>query len=176
MITITLIGSDRYVVGQFSKEVTKKLANLWEVEEDEILFLAPEYYVYHQGVEQTSYQVLMLVEAPEPCKMVEKEVAAFLLKMAEPFVVHLSLRFNYFHAHEYQHIRDDYPRYITEENEVLLEEEEYDEDTEIYEGDMFENFEERLAQRQKEMDEEHHDECCHHDHDHECCGKHHHHN
>lgn len=177
MITITFIGSDRYVVGQFSKEVTKKLANLWEVEEDEILFLAPEYYVYHNGVEQTSYQVLIRVEAPLQCQQVEKEVAKYLMKMAEPFVIHLAVQFHYTQNKEYQQIRDDYPRYITEANEVLLEEEEYDEDTEIYEGDMFENFEERLKARQDEMDHEahehHHDEECHHD---DCCcsEKHHH--
>lgn len=184
MITITFIGSDRYVVGQYSKEVTKKLANLWEVSEDEILFLAPEYYVYHDGVEQTSYQVLIRVEAPIECRAVEKEVAAFLMKMAEPFIIHLTVQFSYTHNREYHHINEEYPRYITEENEVLLEEEEYDDDTEIYEGDMFENFEERLRERQAQMDQEahehHHGDECHceeHHHDGDCCchDDHHHH-
>ncbi len=168
MITITFIGSDRYVIGQYSKEVTAKLANLWEVEEDEILFLAPEIYVYHQGVEQTSYQVLVEVNAPEACRMVEKEVADYILKTAEAFVVHLAVRFKYFKEKTYAHIRDDYPRYITEENEVLIEKEEYDEETEIYEGNIFENFEERLKKRaeQEESEREHHDDCCHDHHRH----------
>ncbi len=169
MITITFIGSDRYAVGQYSKEVTAKLANLWEVDEKEILFIAPEIYIYHKGVEQTSYQVLVEINAPEACRAVEKEVADFILKTAEAFVIHLSVHFNYYKGKYYQHLRDDYPLFITEENEVLLEEEEYDEDTEIYEGNIFENFEERLQERarQEEHDHDHCDgECCRHDHDH----------
>ena len=36
MITITIIGSDRYVVGEYSRDVTKKLASLLEVKQEEI--------------------------------------------------------------------------------------------------------------------------------------------
>lgn len=167
MITIKFIGSDRYVISQYSKEVTKKLASLWEVEEEEIIFLAPEVYVYHNGVEQTSYQVLVEISAPEECRLVEKQVADYILKTAQAFVVHLAVQFKYYKCLTYKHIRDDYPRYITEENEVLLETEEYDEDTEIYEGNIFENFEERLKESEKAHDHDDDDcECCHDHHKH----------
>lgn len=106
------------------------------------------------------------------------------MKMAEPFTIHLTVQFSYTQNREYHHINEEYPRYITEKNEVLLEEEEYDDDTEIYEGDMFENFEERLRERQAQMDQEshehHHGDECHceeHHHDGDCCchDDHHHH-
>lgn len=162
MITLTFIGSDRYAVGEYARDITTKLANLYEVKEEEILFLAPEYYLYHKGVEQTSYQVLIQVEANEKYRYFEKKVAEFLLQTAQEFMVHICLRFRYFKEQEYQHISSDYPRYITEENEVLAEEEEYDENTEIYEGNIFENFEEKW----KEAHEHDHDSdaCCHHHH------------
>ena len=184
MITITIIGSDRYVVGEYSRDVTKKLASLLEAKEEEILFLAPEYYVYHNGVEQTSYQAVIEVRLPEKYRPFEKNVAEFIKKTASEFVVHLSLRFIYFKGKTYDHIHYQYPRYITEENEVLIEGEEYDEDTEIYEGNIFENFEERLASSQAGQGYEEDGECeddCDCDDDCECeeghckCGHHHHH-
>lgn len=173
MITITIIGSDRYVVGEYSKNVSKKLASLLETNEDEILFLAPEYYVYHNGVEQTSYQALIEIRLPKKYRPFEEVVAEFIKKTASEFVVHLSIRFIYFEGKTYDHIHYEYPRYITEENEVLINEEEYDEDTEIYEGNIFENFEEKLRAAQEEIDDE--DDDCDCEEGHCKCGHHHHH-
>ncbi len=184
MITFTFIGSDRYVVGEYSRDVTKKLASLLEAKEEDILFLAPEYYVYHSGVEQTSYQVLLEIKLDEKYRPLEKLVVEFIKKTTAAFIIHLSIRFIYFKDKAINIIQHDYPRYITEENEVLLEDEEYDENTEIYEGNIFENFEERYAEIHKDDTL---DDCCDDDCDCECdddcdcdeghctCGHHHHH-
>lgn len=183
MITITIIGSDRYVVGEYSRDVTKKLASLLEVKQEEILFLAPEYYVYHNGVEQTSFQALIEVTLNEKFRPFEKVVAEFIEKTACEFVVHFSIRFIYFKDKTYDHINDQYPRYITDENEVLIEDEEYDEDTEIYEGNIFENFEERYREAHQGEGEDGcdcedcdcDDDCdCDHEHGTCKCGHHHH--
>ena len=175
MITITIYGSDRYAVGDYSREITKKLANLWEIDPQEIVFLAPEMYIYHQGVEQTSYQGIIHVEAPKRYQVFESRVAKFILDTASTYMIHLSLRFCYFEEHEYQKLHPDYPRFMSDDNSVLTSEEEYDENTEIYEGDIFENFEEKWEEKQKQHHHDDEDCCCgHHHEDGECCHGHHH--
>ena len=58
MITITIYGLDQFVVGRLSREMTPNLAKLYELSEDEILFVAPENMVFHNGVEQTSWNII----------------------------------------------------------------------------------------------------------------------
>ena len=53
MINIYVYGLDQFVVGDISRELTSSLAKLYEVEEDEINFVAPHDMVFHKGVEQT---------------------------------------------------------------------------------------------------------------------------
>ena len=57
MITITIYGLDQYTVGHYSKIHTSNLANIFETDEDEILFCTPNNYVFHNGVEQTGMQL-----------------------------------------------------------------------------------------------------------------------
>ena len=64
MITITIYGLDQFVVGRLSREMTPNLAKLYELSEDEILFVAPENMVFHKGVEQTSWNIIIHVHAP----------------------------------------------------------------------------------------------------------------
>ena len=51
-----------------------------------------------------------------------------------------------------EYVNKDYPRFISEENVVNVDDEEYDENTEIYDGNMFEGFEEKY-------EEAHHHHC-----------------
>ena len=64
MITIIFYGLDQFVVGQLSKQMTPGLAKLYEVNEDQINFVAPNDMVFHKGVEQTSWNLLIHVHAP----------------------------------------------------------------------------------------------------------------
>ena len=65
-------------------------------------------------------------------------------------------------------VSKDYPRFIKEDNIVDVEDEEYQEGDELYEGNIFENFEEKLAEAANLRKEEHH-----HDHDCDCDHDHH---
>ena len=65
MITVTIYGLDQFVVGRLSREMTPNLAKLYELSEDEILFVAPENMVFHNGVEQTSWNIIIHVHAPK---------------------------------------------------------------------------------------------------------------
>lgn len=116
MITIAVLGLDQYVVGHYSKEHTENLANLLEVEEDEINFYAPQSVIFHRGVEQTSWNTLIIVSLPERLAVLEEKVATYLLNTFTNFTINLEIEFQYFHeGHRYQKINSDFPRFIQEE-------------------------------------------------------------
>ena len=52
MITISILGLDQFVVGDYSREITKKIADAYEINEDEILFYAPQAFIFHKGFDQ----------------------------------------------------------------------------------------------------------------------------
>lgn len=179
MIRITVYGLDQYTVGHYSKEHTANLAQLFETKPENIIFVSPESYVFHNGVEQTSWNAVIKVDAPEKYKVLEAKVAKYLLETLKEFSIHLSLQFEYFHSHhEYEHVNKDYPRFIKEDNLVNVEESE--EDNELFEGNVFEGMEEKLeeAYRHDHCECDEHCDCgegeCECDGEHECrCGHHH---
>lgn len=146
MITISIYGLDQYVVGHYSKDHTKNLADLLEVEEKDVVFYAPNAYVFHNGVEQTSWNTIVKVNAPEQCESLEEKVSKYIIDTLKEFSINLSVEFYYYHKHHrYEYINKEYPRFITENNVVNVEEEEYDDD-ELCEENMFEGFEEKLEE------------------------------
>ena len=149
MIRITVVGLDQYTVGHYSHSHTKNLASLFETKEEEIVFVASDEYVFHEGVEQTSFQALIKVEAPEKYEPLEDKVAEYLLKTFVDFSIHLSVVFSYFHGHhEHNFVNPTYPRFIKDDNLVNVEES--DEDEELYEGNIFEGMEQKLEEAYKE--------------------------
>lgn len=147
MVTISIYGLDQYVVGHYSKEHTANLASLLEVDEKDVVFYAPNAYVFHNGVEQTSWNTIVKVNAPEQCEKLEDKVANYITKTLKEFSIHLVIEFTYYHKHHrYEYVNKEYPRYISEENIVNVEDEEYQEGDEIYEGNMFEGFEEKYEE------------------------------
>ncbi|MBO4540620.1 MAG: hypothetical protein J5736_01405 [Bacilli bacterium] len=125
MITISFLGLDQFVVGHYSKEHTANLADLFETEADSLNFFAPNSMLFHEGVEQTSWNVLVIVRAPEKFRPLEGKVANYLLKTVVDFAVNVQLEFEYFEpGRHYEHLNPDYPRYMKESN--IHSEEEYD--------------------------------------------------
>ena len=178
MITIRVYGLDSYAVGHYSKDHTENLAQLFETKEENICFVASDEYIFHKGVEQTSWQALVTVIAPEKYEPLEDKVASYLLKTLSEFSIHVQMVFEYFHSHhEHEFENKDYPRYIKDDNLVNIEEDE-DED-ELYEGNIFEGMEKKLEEAYKQPHEQHDECCCHDDHcdcdkeecdsDDECC-------
>ena len=148
MIAVKIYGLDQFVVGRLSRELTPSLAKLYEVDEDEINFVAPGCMVFHNGVEQTSWNIYIEVLAPLKVKVLQDEVARFLLTSIGEIAIHKHLTFVYYSEEDrYKLINDDYPRYISGDNLVDVDDE-YDEDIEegegsdqIYTGDIFKDFE-----------------------------------
>ena len=155
MITIRIYGLDSYAVGHYSKDHTENLAQLFETKEENICFVASDEFVFHKGVEQTSWQALVTVIAPEKYEPLESKIATYLLKTLTEFSIHVQIVFEYFHGHhEHEFTNKDYPRYIKEDNLVNVEEE--DEDDELYEGNIFEGMEKKLEEAYNEG----HHHCC----------------
>jgi hypothetical protein len=189
MITISFLGLDQFVVGHYSKEHTANLANLYEVSEDDVNFYAPNAMVFHQGVEQTSWHLIVTVKAPLKVKILESKVAEYLLKTLSDFAINVELLFEYYEQDSrYIHFNEAYPRYIKSDNiqadsynydgsdyqegeDPAHDEEEghhhhhhHDDDEpnpadradldpndpeQIYLGNAFEGFEEKIKQRQE---------------------------
>lgn len=179
MITIQVLGLDQFVVGRYSRENSGILAQAFECDEAEISFYAPNAMMFHNGVEQTSWNTLVIVLAPQKYKPVEKVAADCLMKSLSLFSINVDVIFRYFDEEShYSFVNKEYPRFITsdeirddgasmsfgdepefmEGEEDLAEEAEeecegcghhHHEDPDIYLGDAFEGFEERYEESRK---------------------------
>ncbi len=147
MITITIYGLDQFVVGNLSRELTPLVAKLYEVDEDEINFIAPQAMVFHKGTEQTSWNILIRVNAPKKVSVLQDQMAELMLHGIGEVAIHVNVEFTYYSQDDrYTKINPSYPRYISEENLVDIDDE-YPEDIEegegedeLYTGDIFEGL------------------------------------
>ena len=171
MFTISVLGLDQFLVGDYSFDFTGQIADILETNPDEISFFAPEGIMFHNGVDQNSYNVIVRVEAPNKYRVFEKVLASFIKDTLKTYVIHMTVQFSsYSEENTYEYLNDEYRLYMTEENTVKCDDdfnsEEDDED--IYEGNIFDGFEEKYQEAHS-----HDDDCCCGDDD-ECeCGCHH---
>ena len=147
MITVTIYGLDQFVVGRLSREMTPNLAKLYELSEDEILFVAPENMIFHKGVEQTSCNVIIHVHAPKKVSVLQDQVAKLILESIGDVAINKILEFYYYSEdNRYSKFNDSYPRFIATDNLVDIAEEDYEDmeegegEDEIFTGDIFEKF------------------------------------
>ncbi|MCQ2742961.1 MAG: hypothetical protein MJ239_06720 [Bacilli bacterium] len=151
MITLEILGLDQYVVGHISGEATAKLAAIYGCEEDLINFYSPNSMIIHKGVEQTSWNTIVIVRAPKKFEKAEEAVASYILEVMKKVSINIEVEFEYFEeAKHYQYINESYPRYIAGENiktEVEIETEEPEEGEEVYLGNAFDGFQELLDKK-----------------------------
>ena len=147
MITITFYGLDQFVVGNLSRELTPLVAKLYEVDEDEVIFVASNAMIFHKGVEQTSWNVLIHVVAPKKVYVLQDQMSQLMLHGIGDVAIHVTVEFYYYSQDDrYQKINPDYPRFISDENLVGVEDEypedieEGEEDDQIYTGDIFKDI------------------------------------
>ncbi|MEG0034031.1 MAG: hypothetical protein RR578_03085 [Bacilli bacterium] len=151
MITVKIVGIDPYSLTQISKEMTDELANLCEVDSDEVNFYAPEGLVVHNGVEQNTRYVTAYVEAPRKIKVLENQIAECVARYLQHIAINVIVLFNYYLTEE-RHVffNEEYPRYMAVNNTVNIEEDEFDDEEkdeeieEIYTGNVFENLGDKL--------------------------------
>ena len=151
MITITIYGLDQFVVGKLSRELTPLVAKLYEIDEDEVNFIAPNAMVFHKGTEQTSWNILIEVSAPLKVAVLQDQMADLMLNGIGEVAIHKTVEFKYYSQDSrVTKLNGAYPRFITEENLVGFDEdEEYEEreegegEDEIFTGDIFKDFNDR---------------------------------
>lgn len=166
MITIKITGLDQFVVGDLSNELTTGIANIYEVQEDDVNFVAPSCMIFHKGVEQTSWHALIEVLAPMKVQVLQEQCAQFLMKSIKGVAINIEIIFRYYSQDDrVLLVNDDYPRYLSDSNTVNIETndyEEYDEDDEcddegcqchhhheeeVYDGDIFEEFNKLVSKK-----------------------------
>jgi len=149
MITLIFYGLDQFVVGRLSRELTPLIAKLYEVEEDEVIFIAPNNMIFHKGTEQTSWNLLIHVHAPMKVSVLQNMMADLLLNGIGEVAIHKTVEFYYYSQdNRFQKINENYPRFITEDNLVDVDAEHDDDeeleegegDDQIYTGDVFKDL------------------------------------
>ena len=147
MITVVIYGLDQFVVGRLSREMTPNLAKLYELSEDEILFVAPENMVFHKGVEQTSWNIIIHVHAPRKVSVLEDQVAKLILESIGDVAINKIIEFYYYSEdNRYRKYNEAYPRFIAADNLVNVADEDYEDreegegEDDIFTGDIFANF------------------------------------
>ena len=147
MITITIYGLDQFVVGNLSRELTPLIAKLYEVDEDEVNFIAPQAMVFNKGVEQTSWNILIQVNAPKKVSVLEEQMSQLMLHGIGEVAIHVAVEFYYYSQdNRYTKINENYPRFIADDNLVDIDDdypediEEGEGEDEIYTGDIFEGI------------------------------------
>lgn len=147
MILLHIYGLDQFVVGDASKELTKPIADLYEVEEDDVNFIATNNMVFHKGVEQTSWHILVEVEAPFGNEDAQDQLVELINNALGEVAINIEYIFKYYSIENHKlMLNEDYPRYLSEDNMVIFEEQnledlvEGEEDDEIYTGDIFANI------------------------------------
>jgi len=150
MITVTFYGLDQFVVGNLSRELTPLVAKLYEVSEDDVIFLAPQDMVFHKGTEQTSWNILVRVNAPKKVSVLQDQMAELMMHGIGEVAIHVAVEFYYYSQDDrYQKINESYPRFLSDENLVSVDDEypenleEGEEEDQVYTGDIFEGFDDK---------------------------------
>lgn len=159
MITIIVLGIDPYLLRQISKDMTSKLAKIYEISEDEINFFAPDGLLVHNGVEQNLWNIIVRVNGPKNTEILQKQILKVLKDSLSIACCHMSVEFMYYDLkNRFVYLDETTPRYMDEKNTVEIEDEEEDEcfeeednlnnkDEEPYLGNAFEDFDKKVGDK-----------------------------
>jgi len=144
MFIINFYGLDMFLVGEFNEKVHSKIAKLYQIPDEDLIFSASDSYVFYKGHEQTSFNLLIKVDCPVKYKQFEEKVKKYLLEESKNYSVHTRLLFAYYQeGNYYERIDTNYPEYVSTSTEATFDEDSYDQDKEysedeIYLGNVFE--------------------------------------
>jgi hypothetical protein len=145
MITISILGLDVFVAEHISRDSQNAVAKLLGIKPEEIMFFSSESYLFYKGVEQTSWNALVHVNAPSSAEKFQKELANFLIQALRKHVLNVSIEFNYYQPKQrVDFIDSNYPRFITESNAVTPKPINSDNEEEIFQDDIFDGIREKL--------------------------------
>lgn len=147
MITVNIYGLDQFVVGDISIPLSKNLAKIYEISEDDINFISSNNMVFHAGVEQTSWRVIVELNVPKKLEVLQDQALEIINHYISEVAINIEVFFHYYLSdHHALHLNKDYPLYL-EGHEQMEFESEYSEELEegegedeIYTGDIFEGI------------------------------------
>lgn len=142
MVYIKVVGLDQFIVGRISRDYTAKIANLYEMDEDDINFVAPSCMIFHKGVEQTSWHIMINVLAPKKVMVLQDQMTELIKAAFKNVTINMDLVFSYYSEDDFDFVRNnDYPRYISDDNLVTddIEYEDIEDEDDIFDGDIFES-------------------------------------
>lgn len=144
MISVFIYGLDQFLVGDLSVAIGRDLAKVYEVDEDDVNFVAPNTMVFHKRAEQTSWRVIVEVNVPKKLEVLQEQAEKVLLHHIKQIAIHVEILFKYYLSdHHSLEINDDYPLYLEETPDVEIDTEYPDDieegegEDEIYTGDIF---------------------------------------
>lgn len=147
MINVVLKGVDEFLGSHVEAVLSPQIAKILKVDGDEIMFVCLHSMIYHGGIDQTSYHMIVTVELDEEYREKERELAEYILEASRNFSVHCHVNFVYLASKSYARIEKDYPLFVTASNEVEIEESEAEDEEEIYLGDVFADFDRQMKER-----------------------------
>ena len=103
--------------------------------------------VFHKGTEQTSWNILIHVNAPKKVSVLQDQMSELMLHGIGDVAINVAVEFYYYSQDDiYEKINESYPRWLSDENLVSIDDEypedleEGEEEDQIYTGDIFEGI------------------------------------
>ena len=79
MITVSLLGMDYYLAIEATEKLHNALLSIYRIKDEDLIFFAPDSFLIHDGIEQTSFRLNIKVEAPIGYEDKEREVRDYLI-------------------------------------------------------------------------------------------------
>lgn len=142
---IEIFGIDKYVVATLSEQLHSSLVKLTKVDENDLFFSAFETMIFHRGVDQNAWHTVIRIFLVDSQMIYQEEIKKLFIEALKDQTIHLhfefypQLRQNIHHV-----IREDYPLFVSESNEVKVEQELDPQTQEIFHGNVFEGKEKDL--------------------------------
>lgn len=157
MVNINIYGLDQYAISYYSKNHEQAIADICETTVDDIRFIATENSIFHQGVEQNSWNIVVEVTLPKEMLQIEKVLAKYLMSTIGELAVNVHVLFRYYDKrHHYAKINKEYPTFITDINLVKKE---------ISDDEIHDELEKAYKDDDDEEEHEHDHHHHHHHHD-----------
>lgn len=143
MIIVSILGMDYYEAIEKTEGLHTKLSEAYHIPDNQLEFFAPQSFIIHDGIEQTSFRLNIKIEAPIGTEDKEAEVRDILFDHFKNTAIHMRVLFTYFDPdREYLKIDDEYPEYMTPNNVVKAERQHQEEEEESAQEEFEEQYEE----------------------------------
>jgi hypothetical protein len=165
MITLTFYGLNMYALGDLSSVLLNRLSQTLKIEEKLITLRAIESMIFYKGIDQNTWEVMVDIRMLESMKQHEQKIMQLLQDVLKEQTIHLTCDFIYVkESSRVQFISNDYPRYITDDNQVIVGHT-HEKTTDVFTGNIFQNVQDKLNQTATLFENEQEEHTC-------TCGKH----